>query len=371
MPVSTNVGTTCIQTGIGPKLEKTTFTGFATSFNFWNNTNSVVKIEIETAQGVKGFQTIPPCYMLEMSISSDAFACVTAQGETVDAEGQWFVNWFKDNNSESCGQSGNPDYTKLTAIPKGGGVTNIDEPITFVQPEKCYINTIQVAKPDNPKERIWVDVYKDSTTGMPCFFPVGTTDLINTNQLTFNTDFIMNENRMGQLIVGSNLIPNEFPFPSDGLVICHDATDQDIVALIKTNPLYTAFITDLTAKFPLPEGATYDLSKISVEQVNGIPKRTVHCDFTDADAVISSNAQISSTILGNESDLTVGGYKKLSKPQKEIDLIVDGKCVTCTDESCKAADGDIILNGEEKTASQVDFCVRCYAPDPNAEGGEK
>lgn len=186
----------------------------------------------------------------------------------------------------------------------------------------------------------------------------------------FNTDYTMTESTVGQLIIASPLIANEIPYEGDGLTLCLDATVQDVVALMQANPIYAAFVAAMTAKFPLPAGAAYGLSKVSIEQHSGTPKKNVHCDFVDAAVVVSQNTQVSVVGLGNTSFLTVGGRKNYGKALAPIEVVdADGTCKTCNDVACELVAADITVEGAVGNAVQIDFCISCFAtPAENIEG---
>jgi len=212
---------------------------------------------------------------------------------------------------------------------------------------------------------IWVDVYLNNTTGKPCYVEQGgnPNDAVELNVLVDLNKFErMNVTELGSAIVGSAIIPNVFPFSSDGLTICGDGSEVDLIAAITGTTQYTDFIAGLTDKYPLPDGGVYGIQKILVQQHNADPKKGVHCDVADAEAIITSNAQVSIVGLGNTSLLTVGGQKPYVKPQVQEELLVDGVCVTCNRLGCELAPADVLATIPVDAAIQVDFCVSCYLP---------
>ena len=211
-------------------------------------------------------------------------------------------------------------------------------------------------KNKNP-ECFWVQAYQ--LNGVTCYAFVG--DDPNTN--TINLDnYMSKESNYGQLVQTSPLVPTPFPYDGPGLVICPDATDQDVIALIEGTPQYIDFIAGLTAKFPLPAGAAYGVMSASLEQISGEPKRNVFCDVAQAIQAVNSQAQITVVGNGDTSLLTVGALFPYAKPQAAIVVTnADGSCATCTDAACQTVAGDIIANGAVGTAYNVDFCVTCYA----------
>ena len=236
--------------------------------------------------------------------------------------------------------------------------------------DKYFMDTVWYTEnaedvPDKLKTAIPFDRWTDGVT--ICLVPCGEVPLEDESNLIKEENYTkMNITQLGQGIIESPLIATEFPYKADGITVCSDETAQDIVALIEASPLYTDWITELTAKFPLPAGGVYGISKVSAKQFSGTPKRNVHCDILDAPALVSSSAQISVVGLGNTSLLTVGGVKPYGKPLKPIAVVTDtGECVTCNDNTCQLAAGDILATGLAGTATHYDFCVTCFI-DPTA-----
>lgn len=221
-----------------------------------------------------------------------------------------------------------------------------------VEPVKEIVETITVVDPDNPKKTITLFLFKNPT----CV----TTDIEGTNIVNLN-DYEMNNTELGNLIAGSVLVPNEIPFYSDGITICPDGSVQDIVALVKGSTLYTDFVTAMTAKFPLVDGAAYGLSKISIKQFSGEPKRKVYCDIAEAEVIVDQNTQIKTVGIGNTSFLTVGGRKSYGRDLKLVEVLLpDGSCVNCYDVACQLVDGDLTAEGLVGNAVHIDFCIACF-----------
>ena len=179
---------------------------------------------------------------------------------------------------------------------------------------------------------------------------------------------IGNKTELGRLIADSPLTATEFPYEADGLTICFDGKVQDVVLLIEASQEYLDYIAYLEGCYPLPAGAVYGLSKVSVQQYSGTPKRNVFCDFTDAVQLISKNNPVNVVGLGNTSILVVGGKKNYGKALKPVEVITeDGDCVTCNDIKGQLVAGDVTLEGKELNAGQIDFCVTCFIA-PAEEG---
>ena len=258
-------------------------------------------------------------------------------------------------------------HKKICALSKALDNSNLESLLTDIKdslelqketmPDKEYRGVIFIKDPDDKKKNIPIWEAVDTNTGKPCYF----TDPELTNQIILNNEQ-MKETILGQNIVASPLIANEIPYEADGIVLCLDGTDQDIPALLKSTTVYADFIAAMTAKFPLPAGAAYGLSKISVEQFSGTPKRNVYCDVADAVQVVDKNTQVTTVGLGNTSLLTVGGRKPYGRALKPIEVVdTDGSCKVCNDIACELVDGDVTANGEVGNALQIDFCISCFA----------
>ena len=227
-------------------------------------------------------------------------------------------------------------------------------------PGKRYIETIYRAHQDDLKTPLAIVVMEDTETGFPCYFlqteidftvdPPVLGETININ------DYIMTTGtEIGTLSYNSPLTITEIPYSSDGIVLCPDGSDQDLVALIQ--PIVDAYIAEISAKpnFTIPDDATLGLSSIAIQQHTD--KKQVHCDIADIDMTVTSQAQVKTVGLGNTSFLTVGGKKKFAKP-----LIDNGQCKGCASDECQLVAGDLIATGDVGTAIQIDFCIACFAP---------
>lgn len=226
----------------------------------------------------------------------------------------------------------------------------------------CFYPTEQENMPPHKRDYTHAQEWYSQAGGF-CYTNVGEAPLPDGSNLITTTNLTMNkETRLGQLTTESRLVANEFNYDADGIVICLDDSVQDVVAAVKSTQQYADFIAAMEAKFPLPAGAAYGLSKLSVEQFDGTPKRNVYCDIAGAVQAIDKNTQVEVVGLTNTSLLTVGGLKPYGKPLAPIEVVdTDGSCHVCNDVACELVDGDVTVKGAVGNAVQVDFCVTCFA----------
>ena len=95
---------------------------FANSITVWNNSDSVLEVEIESTLTSVGIQIVPPYMILVCSIVSDRFNELRIK-QVGGSTGQFLVNSIRDNKDVSS-NSGNRVETSLTAIGTGGGGSN-------------------------------------------------------------------------------------------------------------------------------------------------------------------------------------------------------------------------------------------------------
>lgn len=97
---------------------------YANSVTVWNNSDSVLEVEIESTLTSVGVQIVPPYMILVCSIVSDRFNELRIK-QVGGTTGQFLVNSIRDNKDVSS-NSGNRIETSLTAI---GGEAAIIPPI--------------------------------------------------------------------------------------------------------------------------------------------------------------------------------------------------------------------------------------------------
>jgi len=222
---------------------------------------------------------------------------------------------------------------------------------------KKFEGLTEIPNHEDEKQIIKVKWFTDFSFEPPriCFFHLNDHDLINPINID-NMDFT----KIGQLVADSPITITEIPY-KNGLVICADAADQDVVALIQ--PFVDAFIAELLADgYTVPAGSALGLSKIGLQQFTD--KQPVQCHAglsAGTEVVVAAESPIVATgLIGEPSEkpdnlVVNGGHLTYCRH-----LIDDGKCQNCALASGMLLAGEVTANGAVGTAYRVDFCVACF-----------
>ena len=148
---------------------------FANSITVWNNSDSLLEVEIESVLSSVGTQVVPPYSILVCSLVSDRFNELRIK-QVGGTTGQFLVNSIRDNKDVSS-NSGNRVVTSLTAISTNGNIDNT--PPSSSNQTVIYNQTTQsipVAFPPNTSN-LFLDVTNmDSDLDITNWMPTGLVD---------------------------------------------------------------------------------------------------------------------------------------------------------------------------------------------------
>ena len=238
----------------------------------------------------------------------------------------------------------------------------------FIDRTQCFIYENDDVKLLNPIDMIR---YFDCESNTYVYFQNGVdpTESNIFNVENFNTMSDKLRER-GRLVEESAVVVT--PYPAHELTICVDAaTDADVIADIEATPAHAALIAALPVP---PTGAAYGISSLKLRKIEGQKGMTVRCDKTEADAPLGTDANtIGSFVTPFDSGTEIlpdGESDLINRPATAFtytDPTDPTVCKPAYEDGSQLVAGDVTFtNGTAAGAYAVDYCIGCYAVNPNA-----